>query len=209
MSDSIFFELAPVKEVPDIGYAQDFMKKVLFGKGRIDPFSQGPAITLEQAASTLLKGRAVSFSPAGDHYNFISHFSSDEQGNYFTLSTDGRITYSASSEKDLPDFIKRCETAYLYVKPVFARADLSIRLEDRQGINKPSSYREVNWLNIYSPRLVERIGRNKLLATPYVTAKELDDGAVLLIFDTPAGGEYEKVRKYLFGNFIEKFFGRT
>jgi hypothetical protein len=49
MTDSIFFELAPVKEVPDISYVHSFLKKVLFGRGRINPLSKNPPVTLEQA----------------------------------------------------------------------------------------------------------------------------------------------------------------
>lgn len=39
------------------------------------------------------------------------------------------------------------------------------------------------WLNVFSPRLVETYGRERLLSAPVWRAEELADGAIMLVYD--------------------------
>ncbi|MBO4249270.1 hypothetical protein IL252_15750 [Halomicrobium sp. IBSBa] len=50
----------------------------------------------------------------------------------------------------------------------------------------PSSPRRfINWLDLYPPEEVERIGRQTLLSTPAPEVEELDDGSILVVSKHP------------------------
>ncbi|MFL5347575.1 MAG: hypothetical protein ACJ8AT_22545 [Hyalangium sp.] len=59
----------------------------------------------------------------------------------------------------------------------------------------PKSIERVHWLNLYGPRLVEQIGRQRMLSTPAFLLEELPGGAVLwLTRPTPADFASEEAR---------------
>jgi hypothetical protein len=59
--------------------------------------------------------------------------------------------------------------------PNFGRDD---EAEDRDGFDKVY---EVFWLNVFGPRLVETVGRERMLSTPAHRVEELPNGAILLV----------------------------
>ncbi|XXF77278.1 hypothetical protein P2318_30135 [Myxococcaceae bacterium GXIMD 01537] len=59
--------------------------------------------------------------------------------------------------------------------PNFGRDD---RTTLRDGFDKVY---EVSWLNVFSPKLVEAVGRERMLSTPAHRLEELPNGAVLLV----------------------------
>ena len=59
----------------------------------------------------------------------------------------------------------------------------------------PPGVYEAYWLNVYGPRLVEQLGRERMLSTPAVHLEELPGGAVLwLTRPTPADFDSEEAR---------------
>ncbi|MBN1207586.1 MAG: hypothetical protein JXB05_22145 [Myxococcaceae bacterium] len=59
----------------------------------------------------------------------------------------------------------------------------------------PERVERIYWLNLYGPRIVERIGRERLLSTPAFLMEELPGGAVLwLTRPTPADFASEEAR---------------
>ncbi|AKF84861.1 hypothetical protein MFUL124B02_05515 [Myxococcus fulvus 124B02] len=59
--------------------------------------------------------------------------------------------------------------------PYFGRDEKTSR---RDGFDKVY---EVFWLNVFGPRLVERVGRERMLSTPAHLVEELPNGSVLLV----------------------------
>jgi hypothetical protein len=59
--------------------------------------------------------------------------------------------------------------------PYFGRDE---RTERRDGFDKVY---EVFWLNVFGPKLVETVGRERMLSTPAHRVEELPDGSVLLV----------------------------
>jgi hypothetical protein len=59
--------------------------------------------------------------------------------------------------------------------PNFGRDDETLR---RDGFDK---IYEVFWLNVFGPKLVERVGRERMLSTPAHRVEELPNGCVLLV----------------------------
>jgi hypothetical protein len=67
-------------------------------------------------------------------------------------------------------------------------------LEQRRPM-APTSVEGVYWLNLYGPRMVEQIGRQRMLSTPAFLMEELPGGAVLwLTRPTPADFASEEAR---------------
>ena len=65
--------------------------------------------------------------------------------------------------------------------PYFGRDEKTAR---RDGFDK---IYEVFWLNVFGPKLVESVGRERMLSTPAHRVEELPDGSVLLVlWPTPA-----------------------
>jgi hypothetical protein len=65
----------------------------------------------------------------------------------------------------------------------------------RTGHHEPKCVYEVYWLNVYGPRMVEQLGRQRLLSTPAAHIEELPGGAVLwLTRPTPADFDSEDAR---------------
>ena len=57
------------------------------------------------------------------------------------------------------------------------------------------SYQEMYWLNVYGPRLVEQLGKERVLSTPAAHLEQLPGGAVLLLTrPTPADFDSEEAR---------------
>lgn len=72
-----------------------------------------------------------------------------------------------------------CQSVYGYAHP---RGDLQLGEDPHE--EDPSAEKkvyEVHWLNLYGPRMVERIGRERVLSTPAAHREELPGGAVLLL----------------------------
>src|SRR5262249_30226262 len=59
--------------------------------------------------------------------------------------------------------------------PNFGRDD---ETESRNGFDKVY---EVFWLNVFGPKLVETVGRERMLSTPAWRVEELPNGSVLLV----------------------------
>lgn len=59
----------------------------------------------------------------------------------------------------------------------------------------PQDIERIHWLNLYGPRMVEQLGRQRVLSTPAFRLEELPDGAVLwLTRPTPADFASEQAR---------------
>ncbi len=67
------------------------------------------------------------------------------------------------------------DDAELAGAPNFGRDD---EAEDRDGFDK---IYEVFWLNVFGPKLVETVGRERMLSTPAWRVEELPNGCVLLV----------------------------
>ncbi|MBN9685246.1 MULTISPECIES: hypothetical protein [unclassified Corallococcus] len=66
--------------------------------------------------------------------------------------------------------------------------------DDREGPGG-AGLRELSWLNIFGPGLVERVGRGRMLSTPAHLAEELPNGSVLVVLrPTPADFASEEAR---------------
>jgi hypothetical protein len=80
--------------------------------------------------------------------------------------------------------------AQLADAPLFGR-DMQTAI--REGFDKVY---EVSWLNVFGPKLVETVGRERMLSTPACQVEELPDGAILLVtWPTAAGFASEEARK--------------
>ncbi|NNC06965.1 hypothetical protein HJC10_29460 [Corallococcus exiguus] len=67
--------------------------------------------------------------------------------------------------------------------------DESLKETDGAGL------RELSWLNVFGPKLVETVGRERVLSTPAHLVEELPNGAVLLVLrPTPADFASEEAR---------------
>lgn len=53
----------------------------------------------------------------------------------------------------------------------------------------PAQRKFISWLDVYSPKEVERIGRDRLLSAPAHRTDELDDGSVLVLSKHPCTQE--------------------
>jgi hypothetical protein len=73
--------------------------------------------------------------------------------------------------------------------PDFGREERTAR---RDGFDK---IYEVSWLNVFGPKLVEAVGRERMLSTPAWRVEELPNGSVLLVLGpTPADFASEEAR---------------
>jgi hypothetical protein len=74
--------------------------------------------------------------------------------------------------------------------PNYGRDDKTV---DRDGFDK---IYEVCWLNVFGPKLVETVGRERMLSTPAHRVEELPDGSVLLVtWPTAADFTHPEARK--------------
>src|SRR5215217_488736 len=55
--------------------------------------------------------------------------------------------------------------------------------------NEGDRIQEVSWLNVFGPKLVESVGRERMLSTPAHLVEELPDGSVLLVL-SPTAAEF-------------------
>lgn len=74
--------------------------------------------------------------------------------------------------------------------------DLTMSHEpDRERVHAPRHITAAYWLNVYGPRLVEELGKERVLATPASHREELPGGAVLwLTRPTPVDFDSEEAR---------------
>jgi hypothetical protein len=65
----------------------------------------------------------------------------------------------------------------------------------REHLSAPKRVHEAYWLNVYGPRMVEELGRERMLSTPASHLEELPGGAVLwLTRPTPSDFDSEEAR---------------
>lgn len=66
---------------------------------------------------------------------------------------------------------------------------------DHPGPDVPPQIERMHWLNVYGPRMVQAIGRERVLSTPAFHVEELPHGAVLVLTrPTPADFHSEEAR---------------
>ncbi len=122
--------------------------------------------------------------------------------------------YHMLNEPAMSDFSQRVHSAFKVIKPWYgyAETDESIDAlrEDYGSEVKPDAH--VCWLNYYSPKLVDEIGRDKLLSAARTTAQsfgdvtidELADRAIILQVGKMPGyienlPKFKAIEKSLFG----------
>ncbi|MDY7230477.1 hypothetical protein [Hyalangium rubrum] len=101
----------------------------------------------------------------------------------------------------------RAEHLVSFVRALATRLPLSFALghsatdlslgTDPQGMDTSTSQsvHEAFWLNVYGPRMVEELGRQRVLSTPAALMEELSGGAILwLTRPTPADFDSEEAR---------------
>jgi hypothetical protein len=96
------------------------------------------------------------------------------------------------------DFVRRTQATYDSVKPRYAIGDWDEAVE-KKGVTYKT---DIFWLNFYSPQVVKKIGREKLMKIPHGTVNVLADGGIFLLLGASPGenNEYrEDLRRYLFG----------
>jgi hypothetical protein len=115
----------------------------------------------------------------------LSFFSEEERcGKFVELvrawASRHPVTYSRAHSAD---------DAELAGSPNFGRDDETMY---RDGFDK---IYEVFWLNVFGPKLVEAVGRERLLSTPAWRVEELPNGCILLVlWPTPADFASEQSR---------------
>ncbi|MCK8499674.1 hypothetical protein [Myxococcus fulvus] len=101
----------------------------------------------------------------------LSHFAEAERCDGFVRmvrawASQGVVSYASAhsmADKQLTD------------APNFGRDDEVTQRDDLDRVY------ELFWLNVFGPRLVERVGRERVLSTPAHLVEELPNGAVLLV----------------------------
>ncbi len=89
---------------------------------------------------------------------------------------DNKDGYEGSLEERVNSFIMSAKLVYNYTKPEFAVATN----EDDMGKKHPIQDVFIGWLTFFSPELVKKIGKEKLLAVPAYKIEELSDGGIFV-----------------------------
>lgn len=138
----------------------------------------------------------------------IPHITLSVEPVYFTEDEDKNHPFYY--KKSLDKIIGLSKELYLITKPVFVGGegndpdDLTPKLmkDDLQR----GTIKNLFWFNIFPPKLVEKLGREKLLSAPCWMVEELADGGIMLIltqhpFFSDVRNEHKKkkeeVEKYL------------
>ena len=140
----------------------------------------------------------------------------EEEETYVSIAVQDIFYYNfdEGAESAMSDFAKRAKKAFDTLKPWYGYAETDESMdelwESYKVKFKPDAH--VCWLNYYSPKLAEKLGRCKILSAARnteqalgdVTIDEFDDGAIMLQVGKMPGyaGNIPKTRaleKELFG----------
>lgn len=129
---------------------------------------------------------------------------------YFTEDEDENDSFYY--KKSVDKIIELSKELYLIAKPAFVAGEGSDPYELTPKLMKEylknSTIKNIFWFNIFPPKLVEKIGREKLLSAPAWLIEELADGGIMLIltqhpffsyidFRNEHKDKKEEVEKYL------------
>lgn len=136
-----------------------------------------------------------------DGLDFMVHLHSNKLGMLeVTLSVHRVYLFSTTIEEDIKNaniLLNISEKLYDFLHPFYAYADHeNERPEDEELISK--DIKHIYWANFFSPEIVKKIGKEKLLSAPSWKTKKLKDGGILLVLGPLIYKEEgEEVEKYL------------